>query len=253
MNSSPQRQEQFFELQSNSPKLVPIQDVRTRWNSTFLMLRRAKRLRPIFDQYCLRENLTDLMLDQEHWRQIDYLLWITQPFFKFTTALSKSKDITVHSVFGIYNTLFDHLEKSINQLRRKKVPWKKTMLKALEASKQKLGDYYHNTKEIHGDLFAIATILAPQYKLQFFSSWAEDGIDYSERYQKSIRTLLTPYQQRLQKRLGKTPIQSDLVEDIDVDLDSMIGPGCQTEEENDEFARYIQLGMYLLSIEIQYH
>lgn len=55
------------------------------------------------------------MLDQEEWRQIGYLLWITQPF-KFTTSLSKTKDITIHIVFEIYNNLFDHLEKSIHQL-----------------------------------------------------------------------------------------------------------------------------------------
>lgn len=52
------------------------------------------------------------MLDPEEWRQIEYLLWITQPFFKFTTALSKTKDVTIHSVFGIYNKLFEHLETS---------------------------------------------------------------------------------------------------------------------------------------------
>jgi hypothetical protein len=39
-------------LQTESPKLVPIQDVKTRWNSTFLMLRRAKRLQSVFDTFC---------------------------------------------------------------------------------------------------------------------------------------------------------------------------------------------------------
>lgn len=34
------------------------------------------------------------MLDQEEWRQIEYLLWITESF-KFTTTLSKTKDISI--------------------------------------------------------------------------------------------------------------------------------------------------------------
>ena len=75
---------------------MPLQDVKTRWNSTFLMLRRAKRLRSFF------------------------LLFITQPFFDFTVELSKTRDATIHHVFLIYNKLFEHLELSITQLTRKK-------------------------------------------------------------------------------------------------------------------------------------
>jgi hypothetical protein len=85
------------------------------------MLRRAKRLRSDLDRFCLEYEAIHLKMTSDEWRQIDYLLCITQPFFKFTTALSKTKDITIHSVFRIYNQLFSHLEGSIRQLRRKKV------------------------------------------------------------------------------------------------------------------------------------
>ncbi|EED16119.1 hypothetical protein TSTA_012280 [Talaromyces stipitatus ATCC 10500] len=81
INASPQRREAFCNLQAEGPKLVPIQDVRTPWNSAFLRLRRAKKLQSAFDDF-------------------------------------------VH-IFSIYNKLFGHLEKSISQLKRKKVPWKK--------------------------------------------------------------------------------------------------------------------------------
>lgn len=121
INASPQRRDAFLKLQTKQPTLVPIQDVRTRWNSTFLMLQRAKRLQSDLDQYCLAYRVNHLMINSDEWRQIDYLLYLTKPFFRFTTALSKTKDITIHSVFSIYNMLFDHLEVSIRQLRRKKV------------------------------------------------------------------------------------------------------------------------------------
>ncbi|KAJ5240529.1 uncharacterized protein N7469_002120 [Penicillium citrinum] len=52
INASPQRRDAFYNLQPDEPKLVPIQDARTRWNSTYLMLRRAKRLQAIFDTSC---------------------------------------------------------------------------------------------------------------------------------------------------------------------------------------------------------
>lgn len=158
------------------PKLVPIQDVKARWNSTLLMLRRAKRLQSTFDEFCEHYGQEQFALRAEEWRQIEYLLWITQPFFKFTSLLSQTKDVIIHLVFSIYNKLFDHLEKSIGQLQRKKVPWKQLMLAALHAAKGKLSQYYSMTDQIPGDLYAIGTIVSQQQKLQFFSTkdWDND-------------------------------------------------------------------------------
>jgi hypothetical protein len=92
------------------------------------------------------------------------------PFFKFTTALCKTKDVTIHSVFKIYNKLFDHLNELMTQLRRKRVSWKQLMLTALNTAREKLSEYYKRTDEANGDLFAIGTILAPSNKLQFFAT-----------------------------------------------------------------------------------
>lgn len=213
------------------------------------MLRRAKRLRLIFDQFCLKYGLSHLMLDHEDWRQIDYLLWITQPFFKFTTLLSKSKDVTIHLVFRIYNMLFEHLEKSIRQLQRKKVPWKKVMLNALHAAKDKLSSYYAQTDEVHGDLFAIATILAPYNKLQFFKDWAEDEEDWVDRYRRSFSDFFKPYQERLAKRTGKAPAQPNNEPRAGMLLDFIVHKRTRSQEDgNDEFAQYIKLGMSLMPL-----
>lgn len=66
--------EAFQSLQSELPKLVPIQDVQSHWNSTFLMLRRAKQLHSTFNEYCVEYGQPHLKLDAEEWRQIQYLL-----------------------------------------------------------------------------------------------------------------------------------------------------------------------------------
>lgn len=98
--------------------MLPIQDVRTRWNSTFLMLRRARRLQSIFERFCSEYNGThQFQLDDEEWRQINYFLYLTQPFFHFKTMLSTTKNVTVHTMFNIYNRIFIHFEKSISQLK----------------------------------------------------------------------------------------------------------------------------------------
>lgn len=136
------------------------------------MLRRAKRLSKPCDEYCDNIGTQKYKLSKAEWRQVDYLLYITEPFYRFTTVLSKTKEITVHHVFGIYNALFEHFEESIARLTPKTIPWKKAMLQALNARMAKLTSYYTKTKEIHGSLYAIGTILAPQHKLHFFSSKA---------------------------------------------------------------------------------
>ncbi|KAG0152779.1 hypothetical protein PDIDSM_2584 [Penicillium digitatum] len=143
--ASPQRREAFVSLQPSEQALMPLQDVKTRWNSTFLMLRRAKRLRDFLGTFCTDYNCEEMALNNDEWRQIDYLLCLTKPFYEDTLALSKIRDVTAHLVFQIYNMLFEHLEKSIKQLQRKHVPWKQQMLSSLEAGRLKLDEYYSQT------------------------------------------------------------------------------------------------------------
>jgi len=137
------------------------------------MFRYAKRLQLIFDEFCQEYNQPYIQFSQEEWRQVDYLLSITQPFFIFTNMVSKSNDITIHTVFGIYNALFNYIEKSKTQLARKKINWKTVMLKALLYAKNKLSVYYSATDTIGDDLYAIGTIIVSQNKLEFFqiSEW----------------------------------------------------------------------------------
>jgi hypothetical protein len=209
------------------------------------MLRRAKRLQSAFDEFCLHFDRLDLKLNHEEWRQIDYLLWITQPFFKFTTALSKTKDVTIHSVFSIYNKLFDHLEASIWQLQRKKVPWKRVMLSALYAAKEKLSDYYGKTDEVPSDLYAIGTIIAPQHKLHFFSGkdWDNPEYDWRQRYRKSLQDYFEPYKQQLSVTQPSLIAQSQAIQTSELDI--LLAPEASrqsTLSQHDELTRYLESG-----------
>lgn len=204
------------------------------------MLRRAKRLQSTFNRFCSEYRLTDLMLCHEEWRQIGYLLWITQPFFKFTTALSKTKDVTIHLVFKIYNNLFEHLDGSIAQLQRKKLPWKQNMLTALKAARQKLRDYYAKTEDMHGHLYAIGTALAPDTKLQFFSGpkWEDSwrGI-----YRQSIEDYFEPYKQNLAETQESAHVQSSIMVNSEIDI-LLNGPSHQLSGQRDELKQYLESG-----------
>jgi hypothetical protein len=196
VNASPQRRETFLQLQPKEPRLVPVQDVKTRWNSTFLMLRRAKRIRLLFEPFCEEYDCTEMLLTNDEWRQIDYLLCITQPFFDYTTELSKTKDVTTHLVFKLYNALFNHIEQAKKQLKRKRIPWKQQMLTALDAGHDKLRVYYAQTDHMRGHTFAVSTMLAPDSRFRFFLSEDWDH-EWRVRYRRSFQTALSPYQTRL--------------------------------------------------------
>lgn len=214
------------------------------------MLRRAKRLFSIFDQYCVQHGHPQFKLDRDEWRQIDYLLCITQPFYKWTTGLSKTKDVTIHNVFRVYNKLFDHLETSIRQLQRKKVPWKQTMLRALHAGKEKLSVYYSKTEQVHGDLYATGTILAPQHKLQFFSSkeWGDNDPKWPIKYKKYLQDYMEPYKQQLPEAQLPSKCLSSGRNDGDMELlfnDDAPQNNHQAKANfDDELTQYLERGMY---------
>lgn len=241
VNASPQRRETFYNLQTTNIKIVPIQDVKTRWNSTFLMLRRAKRLRAIFSLFCTEYDCEEMLLSEQEWRQIDYLLCITEPFFDYTTQLSKTRDVTAHYVFKIYNKLFDHLERSQAQLRRKRVLWKKQMLEALEAGRSKLDEYYSQADDLRGNIYAISTMLAPVNKFKFFlsSDWDQK---WRDTYRLAFEQALVPYQ--AQVRTSGRDLQSSLtIAYPSSRLEEMLdGRDIQPRAITDEISQYLDSG-----------
>ncbi|KAL2349662.1 hypothetical protein BJ546DRAFT_800254, partial [Cryomyces antarcticus] len=54
IRSTSQRRQDFLRMQGDVQGLQPLLDNKTRWNSTFTMLVRAKQLRPAIDLFCLQ-------------------------------------------------------------------------------------------------------------------------------------------------------------------------------------------------------
>lgn len=121
------------------------------------------------------------------------------------------------------------------------------MLSALKAGEKKLSFYYSKTEQMHGSYYAIATILAPTHKLQFFSSreWGDNSQDWREIYRNTLQEYLEPYKQRLSDSQRPSTYQSPtghnselhsfITEDVSQRLMS---------SETDEFERYLGSGMY---------
>ncbi|KAJ5088424.1 hypothetical protein N7456_012040, partial [Penicillium angulare] len=85
-------------------------------------------------------SLHDLLgkLSAEEQRQVDYLILITKPFFDMTNTLLRTHNVTAHSIFSIYNRLFNQFNAAEEKLERKGILWNIRMLQALRAAKVKL-------------------------------------------------------------------------------------------------------------------
>lgn len=122
------------------------------------------------------------------------------------------------------------------------------MLEALAAARDKLAEYYSKTDEIHGDLFAIGTILAPEHKLQFFASkdWDndDDNTNWRQRYRQSFDKYIEPYKQRLANPQASSHTQSSTQPTEIDEIRVMLKGGMHRKRlsQRDEIAQYLETG-----------
>jgi hypothetical protein len=207
------------------------------------MLRRAKRLRAFFEPFCNEYDCEEMLLNDQEWRQVEYLLQITRPFYVFTTELSKTTEVTTHLVFKLYNALFDHFFDAERQLRHKRVLWKKDMLAALEAGRLKLDEYYSQTDNLKGHIYAVGTMLAPDSRYQFFlqDNWEPH---WRDTYRKSFRESLLPYQERL-AACQQQPSDAPSTATSSSRLNKMLKSNVSVKPAGDEMSQYLDSGMLL--------
>lgn len=225
------------------------------------MLTRARKLQSCFNEYCTTNQYTQFKLNDEEWRQVEYLLLITKPFFDFTNVLSKTRDCTVHHIFSIYNRLFTHLEEAEKKLRYKRAHWKKSMLRALQLAQKKLSKYYSGTDDsAYGTTCALATILYPSKKLRYFDNkdWRGGDIDFMKQYQDAFRNEFITYQKQAQRE-AHPPDTSEKIDNIEDEELAMLCDSQQTTLPTDEFdgrqdevTRYLSKGEPLVIQSVYY-
>lgn len=179
VNASPQRAQAFSDMQTEHPalsleglpqagKLRLLQDVKTRWNSTYLMAVRCVRLRRAVDAFLGAMGggsvVDGLKLGDDEWKMVEYLVELMKPYAMHGAALGAVVRPTIDMVWEKYNSLFDHIEKERESLRRKRQAWKHQLLPALDAAEEKLREYYGRTKGDLGSLYNIGNMLNPSQK-----------------------------------------------------------------------------------------
>lgn len=165
------------------------------------MLTRALELRAVIGRFITswaNEDVRFLMLSPTEWRQVEYLIELTWPFYDLTLAVSKMNGPSVHRVFEIYNAIFDHLDDRMERLKSKRAAWKIQLRDALSKAHDKLRTYYAKTYESQGFIYAIATILYPGAKLKCFKTqvWQDTTKNWHDTYEKIFHKVFQYYSDR---------------------------------------------------------
>ncbi|CAB4488750.1 unnamed protein product [Rhizophagus irregularis] len=169
VRASPQRRE-CFSMQCTVLKIKDLElipDIRTRWNSTYMMMNRALYLcEPLHYMASADNELKIYLLSDEDWNRIQEVESLMECFQTATLAMSEANHPTLCQTIPIYNYLLDIIEDFIDQ----KKPSEDVVIAANNA-KEKLLRYYPTSD---GLVYIISTILDPKNKMEYYY---ENGFD----------------------------------------------------------------------------
>ncbi|XP_077301621.1 E3 SUMO-protein ligase ZBED1-like [Arctopsyche grandis] len=145
--------------QMNLPVLKLKQDVQTRWNSTFDMLKRIVQVKDavIATVALLRPDLT---LNEGDWEVIEEVLPLLSPFYEITVEISAKKNVTLSKIIILCNLLKIFLQKHVSY-NTKIVDVQSLLKKGME---DRFKDIEKNM------LYAECTILDPRFKTRGFKN-----------------------------------------------------------------------------------
>ena len=95
------------------------------------------------------------------------MIALLYPFYRFTRALSKFTDSTIHQVWAIYNNLFQHLENQHSEAEYKPV-WKNDLQTVIKNAQDKFDKYYKQTEHVREELYAVAAVLDPYLRMNAY-------------------------------------------------------------------------------------
>jgi hypothetical protein len=193
IRSSPQRRNGLKAqcIACGLPSKEPILDVRTRWNSTYDMIKRARELRTPLSNFA-KINPDLPTLNDEEWELLEVVAQLLSIFAGATRVLSAANYPTLNIAVPIYNYLFNNLEDFRDACDDKAggrgnatiigqcSPVVKGALKdAIQAAHDKLRTYYGRT---WADMYAIAVILDPRLKANYYrgNKWGSKLIAHAK-------------------------------------------------------------------------
>jgi hypothetical protein len=206
--------------------LMPILDVSTRWNSTYLMIERAVVLKRGLESLVVSDEKLKkkCQLTDQDWNVFSAIINFLQPFYVFTKQMSGSRYVTISCVIPYFNALMTHLEEIISTSKgtQRKNKNSKTTInvtesdsikellhKAASVARDKLAFYYSKTSTVH----CVATALDPRFNLQYFKDdkWTISEI---ESWKKEMVTIWEKNYKPKNKEEDQYDLESQLLNSV---------------------------------------
>ncbi|GLB40642.1 hypothetical protein LshimejAT787_0805130 [Lyophyllum shimeji] len=143
-------------------KMLP-RDVKTRWNSTYDMLKVAYDYRKVVDALTDQRsaNLRDYEVSEEEWKLARQLVEVLEVFKESTEFFSRKDEAYLSNVIPAMDIVDDALATAISEKT-----YNKSILAAIKIGKCTLNRYYSKTDM--SELYRVAMVLDPRYKLEYF-------------------------------------------------------------------------------------
>ena len=154
--------------QSNKP-LKLVQDVSTRWNSSYLMIKRLLHLRvPVFavlhdDKVTKTADRSQLDMTDANWKVLETIMPILEPFVQATEVLAREDTATASQVFVLLSSLFQTLDdndQDNNTCRELKAKIKQGLMKRFHVDQSGTP----TDEVVTSSPLALALALDPRYK-----------------------------------------------------------------------------------------
>ena len=144
-------------------------DVKTRWNSTYIMLESFLANKVIITSAISLHNgnFGNLSLTDDEWREISIFCDYLKPFFEFTEVMSGSNYPTLGTLLLLLDHLLDHITTT---MEKSNVLWIKEIAKEMKNKFDSIQENLYNSSAY------LALILDPRYKTQILPNNINENI-----------------------------------------------------------------------------
>lgn len=147
------------------------QSVKTRWNSTYFMIKRLLEQRESITSV-LSDNASNFMLNKQEWATIENLVQILEPFELITNVLSTEVQSSISMVMTILQSLLQNfICKELEEESELITKMKFILQHQLKSRFSTILDDKCHTGETRIDILDISTFLDPLFKKQRKICW----------------------------------------------------------------------------------
>lgn len=205
-SATPKRQETFYGTARKcniSCNRNLVQDCKTRWNSTYLMLDRALVFKEVFPRLKQRESLYKFLPTEEDWVFAKEIRDRLESFYEVTTLFSGTRYPTANIYFS-----------SICEIKLSIYEWMYSNCEKIRAmADSMIGKFEKYWSVVHG-FMAMAAVLDPRFKMKLIEYYFD--LLYGDGAQKEIENvrsfcydMLKDYQARCKsKENSQVPVQA---------------------------------------------